>query len=145
MDGNHKCILWCSFRANYVQLGRLCTEMGINHVFLTGEQNLEGKKHAMDSFNSDESCSVIIANRRAGGIGINLVTASYSIVYSRNFSLGDELQSEARNHRGGSQIHDQIVKIDIAAKDTIDEHVLMALKNKQDISKKVIDFVKENV
>lgn len=139
----HKVILWCSFRHNYKQLGKLCTEMGIEHVFLTGEMNLTEKKDAMDKFNGDDATRVIIANRRAGGIGVNLVSASYSIVYSRNFSLGDELQSEARNHRGGSQIHERIVKIDLCAIDTIDEQVVTALHNKQEVSDRIIDLVKE--
>lgn len=145
IDEKAKCILWCSFRHDYKQLSKVCAKMGIEHVFLTGEMNLNEKQEAMDSFNSSDSCRVIIANRRAGGIGINLVAASYSVVYSRNFSLGDELQSEARNHRGGSQIHEQIIKIDLCAKDTIDENILEALRNKEDISKKVIDFVKHNI
>lgn len=142
IDGKHKCILWCSFRANYVQLGKLCEEMGIGHVFLTGDQNLDQKEESMNRFNDDPSVQVIIANRRAGGIGVNLVAASYSIVFSRNFSLAEELQSEARNHRGGSQIHESITKIDLAAAGTIDERVLEALSNKQDISNQVIDFIR---
>jgi len=143
LQSNHKIILWCSFRHNYKQLGDLCKEMKIDHVFLTGEMNLEEKRVAMDRFNTDDSCRVIIANRRAGGIGVNLVAASYSIVYSRNFNLADELQSEARNHRGGSQIHDRIVKIDLCAPNTIDEKVLEALQNKQDISDKIVELAKE--
>lgn len=143
-NGGSKCILWCSFRANYKQLGDLCKRLNIEHVYLTGEMSLEEKQHAMNEFNTG-SPSVIIANRRAGGIGINLVAADYSIVYSRNFSLSEELQSEARNHRGGSQIHSQITKIDLCARDTIDEHVLEALCSKEDISKRVIDFAKEIV
>jgi SNF2 family DNA or RNA helicase len=140
---NHKVILWCSFRHNYKQLSKVCEELGIEHVFLTGEQSLEEKRDAMAMFNNDRSCRVVIANRRAGGIGVNLVAADYSIVYSRNFNLSDELQSEARNHRGGSQIHERIVKIDLCAKDTIDEAVTIALQNKQDISNRIIDLVKE--
>lgn len=143
LQENHKTILWCSFRHNYKQLGELCTEMGIDHVFLTGEMSLEEKRDAMDRFNGHDSCRVIIANRRAGGIGVNLVAADYSIVYSRNFNLSDELQSEARNHRGGSQIHERIIKIDLCAKDTIDEVVLAALQNKQDVSDKIIELAKE--
>ena len=143
LQSNHKIILWCSFRHNYKQLGDLCKEMKVDHVFLTGEMNLEEKRVAMDRFNTDDSCRVIIANRRAGGIGVNLVAASYSIVYSRNFNLADELQSEARNHRGGSQIHDRIVKIDLCAPNTIDEKVLEALQNKQDISDKIVELAKE--
>lgn len=139
---DHKVILWCSFRANYKQLGNLCTRMGIDHVFLTGEMGLKEKQDAMDRFDSVDSCRAIIANRRAGGIGVNLVAASYSIVVSRNFSLGDELQSEARNYRGGSQRHGRIVKIDLVARDTIDEHVLKALSNKQEISDTIIDTIR---
>ena len=140
---NHKVILWCSFRANYKQLGDLCKQLKLNHVFITGEQKLTEKQAAMKEFNNDPTCKVCIANRRAGGIGINLVASDYSIVYSRNFSLGDELQSEARNHRGGSQIHDRITKIDLVARDTIDEHVIQALQNKENLSKRIVDLAKE--
>jgi len=143
VENGHKCILWCSFRANYIQLSKLCEEKKLNYVMLTGEQNLDQKQASMKEFNDDPNTKIIIANRRAGGIGINLVAASYSIVYSRNFSLADELQSEARNHRGGSQIHKAITKIDLAAANTIDERVLEALKNKQDVSKRIIDLIKE--
>jgi len=139
---NHKVIVWCSFIKNYEMLGRICTELGLGHVYITGKMSLQQKKEAMDEFRQNDGVRVVIANRKAGGIGINLVEASYSIVYSRNFSLGDELQSEARNHRGGSEIHDKITKIDLVARDTIDEQVLEALSNKQDISSRVIDLIK---
>jgi len=139
---NHKVIVWCSFRNNYKQIGELLERKSIGHRFIIGDQTLEEKKRAMDNFQTDEDTRVIVANRRAGGIGINLTAADYSIVYSRNFSLGEELQSEARNHRGGSEIHERIVKIDLVAEDTIDEHVLEALRNKQDISDRIIDMVK---
>lgn len=139
---NHKVIVWCSFRNNYRQIGELLEKKKLRHVFITGEQTLDEKKAAMDAFQTDKNVRICVANRRAGGIGINLTAADYSIVYSRNFSLGEELQSEARNHRGGSQVHEKIVKIDICAEDTIDEHVLKALRDKQDISDRIIDLVK---
>lgn len=140
VDGKHKCILWCSFKANYIMLANLCDDLKIGYSMLTGQQNLKEKQESMVRFNTDSSCQVIIANRRAGGIGVNLVAASYSIVYSRNFSLGEELQSEARNYRGGSQIHTSITKIDLAARGTVDELTLECLKNKEDLSKSIIDI-----
>ena len=140
---DHKVILWCAFRHNYTILSKICTKLGIKHVFLTGDQNLREKQDAMDTFNTDPECRVVIANRRAGGIGINLVAASYSIVVSRNFALADELQSEARNYRGGSQIHEKIVKIDLVMKDTIEEQVIESLNNKKEIAHRVLNFIKE--
>lgn len=139
--GSNKCILWCSFKANYVMLSRLCEELNIEYTMLTGEQNVEQKRESVEAFEKG-TARVIIANRKAGGIGINLVSAGYSIIFSRNFSLEEEIQSEGRNYRGGSQRHAKVLKIDLAAKDTIDEKVLEALLNKKDISRQVIDLVK---
>lgn len=135
----HKVILWCSYRHNYKMLERICKELKIKCVFMTGEQSASEKRESELAFQNDPEVRVIIANRAAGGVGVNLVAASYSIVYSRNFSLAEELQSEARNHRGGSQIHEKIVKIDLAIKDSLDEIVLDALRNKNQISTDILD------
>lgn len=140
-DNNHQCILWCSFRHNYQQLEKLCIDMGIPHCFITGEMSLDEKTLAMEEFNSGVK-RVVIANRRAGGIGINLVAAKYSIVYSRNYSLGEELQSKKRNHRGGSEIHDKIIKIDLTTVGTIEDVCLQALKDKDNMSKRIIDYAR---
>jgi len=139
----HKVIIWCVFKHDYKVLGELLTKMKIKHVFLTGEQNGKEKEEAINSFETDISVRCIIGNRRAGGTGVNLIQASYAITYSRNFSLGDELQSEARNHRMGSQVHEKITKVNICAHNTIDEVITEALKNKQDISTTIIDRIKE--
>lgn len=139
----HKVIIWTCFNFDYLQIAKLCSKLGILAVGLTGQHSAEEKTAAVNSFQNDPNVRVVIGNRRAGGIGINLTAASYSIVFSRNFSLADELQSEARNHRGGSEIHDQIVKIDLCVKDTIEEAVIQALWNKEDVSKQVIDIVKQ--
>ena len=137
----HKVILWCSFRHNYKQLGDLMAKMKIKHEFITGDMDLKEKRDAMDSFNNDESTRVIICNRKAGGIGINLVAASYSIVYSRNFSLEEELQSRDRNYRGGSEIHDRIVRINLCAEDTTDERITEALLSKKKVSDNILHYV----
>lgn len=142
IDGNEKCILWCSYKHNYKMLSRVCEKLKIKHVFITGEQNTNEKRDSELSFKIDKDVRVVIANRGAGGVGINLVQASHSIIYSRNFSLAEELQSEARNHRGGSGIHDKIVKIDLYIEKSIEESVLEALRNKHQVSTDVLDMVK---
>lgn len=77
----------------------------------------------------------------SGGIGINMVIASYSIFYSRNFSLEQDLQAEARNHRGGSEIHAKVTRINLIAKGTIDEIVADALKNKVQIGENILNKI----
>lgn len=135
----HKVIIWCSFKFNYKQLANLCDDLKIPYVMLTGEMNGNDKQKSIDSFETGNEIRVIIANRRAGGIGVNLVSASYSIVYSRNFSLGEEKQSEARNHRGGSERHRKITKIELRSPGTTDELVSKAIEGKQKISDLILD------
>lgn len=139
---NHKVILWCSFRHNYIQLSKLCEQLKVGYVFITGDQNARGKQEAIERFRADDKIRVVIANRRAGGVGINLVEAAYSIIYSRNFSLAEDKQSQDRNYRGGSEIHEKIVKIELCAKNTIDELAIQALRTKEDISKQIIDIAR---
>jgi len=115
---------------------------------------LEKKMHPMDikqavakdinrlleNFRKDSKCRVIIGNPQSAGLGVNLVEADYSIYFSKNFSLEADLQSEARNHRGGSDIHDKITRIDLVAMDTIDVQVTEALRNKQNIADAILDW-----
>lgn len=143
LQENHKVIIWCSFVNNYKRIGEMLKRHKVNHVFITGDESLEEKETNMQVFNTDPDCRVSVCNRRAAGIGVNLVSADYSITYSRNYSLTEELQSQDRNYRGGSQIHEKITKIDLCALDTVDEIVTEALINKQDIATKVIDIVKQ--
>lgn len=142
LHANHKVIVWCSFRANYIQIGKLLEKLKIKHVFITGDQNASQKDEAMQDFSDDEDVRVCVANRRAGGIGINLVSADYSIVFSRNFSLGEELQSNDRNYRGGSQVHTKITRIQLVTKGTIEEEVTRALMGKKEVSEIILNLAK---
>lgn len=138
-----KVIIWTVFAATYKQIAKLCDELKLKYVFLTGEQSGEEKRDAMLSFQTNPDCKVIISNPSAGGTGTTLTAAKYAIYYSRNFSLGDFLQSQARNRRGGSgELHDTIFHIHITAKDSLDEHILEALSNKENVAKSVIDRIK---
>lgn len=139
---NHKVIVWCAFTNNYRQIGKLLDGLKIKHVFITGEENLTQKQASMKAFDSDDEVRIAVCHRKAAGIGVNMVVAKYSITYSRTFSLEQELQSGDRNYRGGSEIHDSIIKIDLCARDTLDEAVTKNLVEKKDVVDKVIELVK---
>lgn len=136
---NHKVIIWCSFKHNYEQIAEICKRQNIKYCMITGEQNARDKDRSIVAFNTESDVRACIANRRAGGIGVNLVSASYSIVYSRNFSLGEEKQSAARNYRAGSEVHESITKIELISTGTIDELIGKALEGKQHISDLILD------
>lgn len=134
---NHKVIVWAVFKENYRAIRGVCDELGIKYVEVHGDAKGNVFKN-VDSFNADPSVRVFIGHPRSGGIGINLVASDYSIFFSRNFSLEDKLQSEARNHRGGSEIHNKITHIDLVCEGTIEEEVQKKLANKIEVSEKVL-------
>lgn len=135
-----KVIVWCNFQENYRAIARVLQDQGIAFAELTGQT--KDRQAEIVRFQTDPSCRVIISNPQAGGVGVNLTAASYAIYYSRGYSLGDRLQSEARCHRGGSEIHEKITLIDLVAPNTLDEDVLAALLRKENFSDNVLDRLK---
>lgn len=135
---NHKVLIWAVFRENYTQIRSVCEELGIGYTEVHGDISGAQKFKNVDAFNNDPAVRVFIGHPGSGGIGINLVAASYAIFYSRTFSLEQDLQAEARNHRGGSEIHEKITRIDLVCKGTIDELVVKKLASKEEISEKVL-------
>lgn len=136
----NKVIVWACFKENYKMISEVCKELGIKYVEITGEVDNETRFKSMESFNNDPSVRLLIGNQGAGGVGVNLVSATYAIYYSRNFKLGDDLQSEARNYRRGSEVHEKITRLNLVCPGSIDELVAEALKGKLDISEKILNF-----
>lgn len=135
---SHKVIVWAVFKHNFKQIASICKSLGIEYVEVHGEISAKNKQVAIEQFNTRAECRVYIGHPGAGGIGVNLTAAPYSIYYSRNFSLEADAQSEARNHRGGSEVHDKITRIDLVTKDTIDEIVMNMLAKKANMGEELL-------
>jgi SNF2 family DNA or RNA helicase len=144
-----KVIVWAKFHENYRSLAALCKKLKIPHVELHGGCTKKEKELAEDKFRGDPETRVMIANQQAAGIGINLVekkeivqkgACSYSIYFSKDYSLDADQQSEARNYRGGSEVYESVTRIDLVAPGTIDELILQALAEKQNIADLVLDW-----
>lgn len=129
-------IIWTIFKPTYKQLASLLDDAGITFGMLTGDQSPELRHSTIADFQAGK-IRALIAHPRAGGVGVNLTAASYSIHYTKNYNLVDDLQCEARNYRGGSERHKTITRIDIIAEDTIDEDITEALRGKKEVQ----DFI----
>lgn len=139
---NHKVIVWAVFKHNFKQIAKICEKLGLEYVEVHGGVTQKCKQEAIDRFTRDDGPRVFIGHPGAGGIGVNLTVSSYSIYFSRSFSLEHDLQSEARNHRGGSERHEKITRIDLVTPGTIDELVLKMLANKQELGENLISAIK---
>ena len=135
---SHKVIVWAVFKENYARIRHICNRMKLPFVELHGDVPEKDRDENIRRFNKDEDCRVLIGHPGSGGIGVNLVSASYSIFYSRTFSLEHSLQAEARNYRGGSNIHEKVTRIDLVCENTIEQDVQKALAEKLEIGEKVL-------
>lgn len=135
-----KAIVWCVFKENYQMIQEVCKDLGIEYREIHGEISHADRQTGMQEFRENPNIKVMIANQAAAGVGINLIEASYSVYYSKNFSLEQDLQSEARNYRGGSEVHEKVTRIDLIAENSIDELVNEALLNKQNISDRILSW-----
>lgn len=134
----NKIIIWSCFIRNYESIRRVAAKHRVQWVECHGEISNAKKFEAVERFNSDPDVKIFIGHPASLGIGINLVAAKYMIYYSRGYSLEHDIQSEARNYRGGSEIHDKVTRYDLIAKNTIDEVVLAALAKKQAIGAELL-------
>lgn len=134
----NKVIVWCVFKENYNDIREVCEVLKVDYVECHGSVSQADKQKAVDKFNTDKKCKVFFGHPGSAGIGLNLVSASHSIFYSRSFSLEYDLQAEARNYRGGSEIHEKITRIDLVTPGTIDELVMKALASKEQLSYDVL-------
>lgn len=141
--GDEKFIVWAVFKQNYEDIKYVLRKKNIPFGEVHGAISSTAKQNTIDVFNSpSKTLQAIVAHPASGGIGINLVAAPYAIFYSRDFSLENDIQAEARNYRGGSERHAKITRIDIVARGTIDEAILEALATKQNISEAVLKYAK---
>lgn len=134
----NKVIIWAKWKRNYQQIRDVLEKLKIKYVEVHGDIERKTAMEGVERFNTDPECRVFLGNPVSGGIGINLVPASYSVFYSRDFSLGADIQAESRNYRGGSEIHEKVTRIDLVSQDSIEEIIAEKLACKQEISETVL-------
>ncbi|GAB7350951.1 hypothetical protein MBLNU459_g1457t1 [Dothideomycetes sp. NU459] len=87
------------------------------------------RRQAIDHFNAPDSKDFcFILSTRAGGLGINLMTADTVILFDSDWNPQADLQAMARAHRIGQKNPVNIYRL--VSKDTVEEEVLERARNK---------------
>ena len=133
-----KVIVWACWQKNYEMITQMLRKNSWRFTTLYGGLSSTQRQKNIDSFQQDAGVKVMVANQAAGGLGVNLTAASYAVYYSKNFSLEQDMQSEARCHRGGSEIHHKITRLDLITPGSIDELVTSALERKSNLADKIL-------
>lgn len=97
---------------------------------LDGTVPSSDRKIAIDHFNapgSEDYCFLL--STRAGGLGINLMTADTVVLFDSDWNPQADLQAMARAHRIGQQKPVTVYRL--VSKDTIEEEILERARNKR--------------
>lgn len=135
---HHPAIFWSRFTRD---IDKLMDLLGKRAVRYDGRVDDDARAQAKADFQSG-AAQFFVGNPQAGSTGLTLIQARSVIYYSNSFRLIDRLQSEDRAHRIGQE--HPVNYIDIVAHDTIDAHIVTALREKFDVASKITgDKVKE--
>lgn len=134
-DIEGKFIIWARFREELSAISAALAECDVPAVEYHGGINREDRERAVNSF-QEGTARAFVGQPQSGGIGLTLTAAETVIYYSNDFNLETRLQSEDRAHRIGTKRN--VVYIDLAAEDTIDETISRNLQRKQKVAAKVL-------
>ena len=101
-------------------------------VTVTGDDNERQKQWAVDRFQTDDDCRLIILNYRSGGTGLTLTAASNVLFVEFPYTYADCCQAEDRSHRNGQK--NAVNCVYLLGKDTIDEYLYNLIMTKKDIA-----------
>lgn len=131
-------IIWAMFKEEIKQIIEMLHIMGIESVAYHGSVKTKAREAAVDDF-QDGTVTGFVGQPAAGGLGLTLTAAYYMIYYSGDYNLETRLQSEDRPHRIG--LDHKLTIIDIAAENTIDERMAVALQNKEDVGNTIFSYI----
>lgn len=107
---------------------------GISFVSLTGASRNRGD--ILRRFRDDPDCRVFIGSLKAGGVGIDLVSASVVIHYDRWWNAAKEDQATDRVHRIGQTRGVQVFKL--LTRGTLEEKIAAIIEKKRNLMDSII-------
>lgn len=128
IDGGEKLIMF-AFLKDVV--AALKTEFP-DAVCVTGSENTAQKQAAVDRFQNDPDCKLIILNYRSGGTGLTLTAASRVGFIEFPWTYSDCEQAEDRAHRNGQK--NAVNCYYFLGDKTIDEKMYKIIQTKKDIA-----------
>lgn len=130
-----KIIVFARFIPEIKAIKKVVKRAGRTVKAFTGKT--KNRKKLIQKFQKKDNPQVLVVQIQTGGLGITLTSASYAIFYSANFSYADYEQAKARLDRIGQK--EKVTCIHLIVKDTVDEKILQALKEKRDLAELVLD------
>ncbi|KAI9886665.1 MAG: hypothetical protein M1823_001508 [Watsoniomyces obsoletus] len=104
----------------------------ISYVRLDGKMSRDKRSESMETFRDDPTVTVMLVSIKAGGLGLNLTTASKVYVMEPQFNPAAEAQAIDRVHRLGQTREVETVRFIMA--DSFEEKMLELQRKKENLA-----------
>lgn len=122
-EGGHRVLIFCQMVKMLDILGDYMAYRGYAFQRLDGTIATGPRRMAIDHFNAPGSADFcFLLSTRAGGLGINLMTADTVILFDSDWNPQADLQAMARAHRIGQTKPVSVYRL--VSKETVEEEVL---------------------
>ena len=119
MEEGHKVLVFSQFVEMLDRVEREMEARGWSTYVLTGET--EDRGDLVAEFQRHEGSAVFLISLRAGGMGLNLTSASYVVLFDPWWNPAVENQAIDRTHRIGQT--QQVIAYRLVAKDSIEQKI----------------------
>ena len=133
MGKDEPVVVFCRYHLDLDAVHEACGAVGFECLELSGRQDDLARWQK-------GSGQVLAVQISAGGVGVDLTRARFSIYYSLGFSLGDYEQSEKRIHRPGQTR--PVEYIHLVARNTVDVKIMRALARRAAIVESILAEIK---
>lgn len=141
VDAGKKLVIFARFRAEIAAIENLLRLRKIQYGSIYGDVPMEERGKIVEDFQANPDTKVFVAQIQTAGLGITLHAASTAVFYSYDYNYANYAQALARIHRIGQ--HLPVTYIHLVVDGRIDEKILAALENKEDMAKTVVDSWRE--
>ena len=110
---------------------------GYSYERLDGSCRSEERYLAIKNFNQKNETFLFLLSTRAGGVGLNLVSADYVIFFDSDWNPQVDKQAESRAHRIGQKREVTVIKF--VTKSSVEDVILQRSKRKLQLTQTVIE------
>ena len=139
LEEGKKVVVFARFVPEIDSIAKMLEKKNIGYSLIKGD--VTDRAEQVQQFQTDPNTKVFIGQLQTTGMGLTLTAGTVVVYYSLDFSYANYEQSRARVRRIGQTKRG--VYIHLVCKDTIDEKVMAALKQKADVSKLLVDDYKK--
>lgn len=132
---NKKLVVIARFIPEIREICRMLDKKKIKYAHICGE--VKDRAAEVDAFQNNPDCMVFVGQLQTVSMGLTLTAASTMVFYSLSYNFADYSQAKARIHRIGQK--NNCLYIHLVVKNTVDETVLKALEQKENIATKIVD------